>query len=93
MKLHFWTDGDRSTGIAGDKVTIDLNLEGHTDAETGDNVAHAKEVLSKALADIWDNGTVHASTNEDAFERASRISKKFLTVTTGIQDISKLTNS
>lgn len=64
-KLYFWSDGDPSCGIARSETEIELELDGYNAEETADNIAHAKEVLSKALAEIWDNGTVHVMTSEE----------------------------
>lgn len=64
-KLHFWTDGDPSCGIGRNETVIELDLDGYDAEETADNIAHAKEVLSKALNEIWDNGTVHVMTEAE----------------------------
>ncbi|NHR04408.1 hypothetical protein HA052_04285 [Chromobacterium haemolyticum] len=65
-KLHFWDDGDPSTGIGRNETVIELALDGYNADETADNIVHAKDVLAKALAEIWDNGTVHVMTSEEA---------------------------
>ncbi|OWY38871.1 hypothetical protein CEK28_10610 [Xenophilus sp. AP218F] len=64
-KLHFWSDGDPTCGIARSETEIELELDGYNAEETADNIAHAKEVLSKALAEIWDNSTVHVMTSDE----------------------------
>lgn len=64
-KLHFWDDGDPSCGIGRNETVIELALDGYSAVETADNIAHAKEVLTKALAEIWDNGAVHVMTGEE----------------------------
>lgn len=64
-KLHFWSDGDPSCGIGRNETVIELELDGYDAEETAGNIAHAKEVLSKALAEIWDNGTVHVMTSDE----------------------------
>lgn len=64
-KLHFWDDGDPSCGIGRNETVIELALDGYNAEETADNISHAKEVLSKALAEIWDNGTVHVMSSEE----------------------------
>lgn len=64
-KLHFWDFGDRSAGIGSNQAEITLDLDGSCAEETADNIAHAKEVLSKALGEIWDNGRVHCMTDAE----------------------------
>lgn len=64
-KLHFWDDGDLSSGIGRNQAVIELELDGHSTEETADNIAHAKEVLSQALNEIWDNGRVHVLTEAE----------------------------
>lgn len=64
-KLHFWDVGDPSVGIGSNQVEIVLELEGYDADETAENIAHAKDVLSEALWQIWDNGTVHCMTEEE----------------------------
>lgn len=64
-KLHFWDAGDHSVGINSNQVVIELELEGSNAQETTENIAHAKEVLSKALGEIWDNGKVQCMTEEE----------------------------
>lgn len=64
-KLHFWDAGDHSVGINSNQVVIELELAGSDAKETAENIAHAKEVLSKALGEIWDNGKVLCMTEEE----------------------------
>lgn len=64
-KLHFWDTGDHSVGINSNQAEIELELEGSDAQETAENIAHAKEVLSKALGEIWGNGKVHCMTEEE----------------------------
>lgn len=65
-KLHFWDAGDHSVGIKSNQAVIELDLEGSDALETAEHIAHAKEVLSKALREIWDNGKVQCITEEEA---------------------------
>lgn len=64
-KLHFWSDGDPFCGIARREAVIELELDGCNAEETVSNIAHAKEVLSKALAEIWDNDSVHVMASDE----------------------------
>lgn len=63
--LHFWDTGDASVGIGYNQAEISLDLDGASSEETQDNIAHAKEVLAKALQAIWDNGRVSCMTGEE----------------------------
>lgn len=65
-KLLFWDSGDASCGIASNSTSVELNLEGASQEETADNIAHAKAVLSKAFEEIWDGGPVTAVTEAEA---------------------------
>lgn len=64
-RLHFWDDGDPTTGIGRNETVIELALDGYNAEETADKIAHAKDVLTKALVEIWDNGTVHVMTGAE----------------------------
>ena len=64
-KLHFWDVGDRSAGIGSNQAEIVLELDGSSTEETTENIDHAKQVLCKALGEIWDNGRVHCMTEEE----------------------------
>ncbi len=64
-KLHFWNDGDASVGIGRNDAVVELNLDGYNEAETADNLALAKEVLSKAFVEIWDNDKAHVSVSKE----------------------------
>lgn len=64
-RITFWTNGDRSVGINGDQITIELDFSGFDDADKAEQIAFAKEELGKAFGQIWDTGKVHAMTEEE----------------------------
>lgn len=65
VTLYISDAGDHSVGIPSNKAEITLELDGSTQDETAENIQYAKEVLSEAMAKIWDSGSVSVMTSHE----------------------------